>query len=168
MTSPTDVSSVLSSNNSCLGCSPCEPKPPSVSSTRNNPICFGSASARARANPPIVTASTHASVPPASIKSASPRWIDRNASPTACAPAAHAVAVVRFGPRKSCAIDTCPAAALHKTRGTKNGESFLPSLPRSSKRPAWVTSETWPIPLPIDTPARVGSTWNRLDKLDCP
>jgi hypothetical protein len=53
---------------------------------------------------------------------------------------------------------TCPAAALHRTLGTKNGDSFFFSLFRSSRRPACVTSETWPMPLPMLTPHRFGST----------
>ena len=123
-------------------------------------MASGSASARALAKPAIVTASTQLSVPPASITSASPLCTARNASPTACAPAAHAVAAARFGPRKSCRMLTCPAAALHRTRGTKNGESFFFSVPRSSRRPACVTSETWPMPLPMLTPHRSGSRKN--------
>ena len=50
------------------------------------------------ANPPTPIGVMAASVPPQIITSASPRWIRRKESPTACAEAEQAVAVAEFGP----------------------------------------------------------------------
>ena len=50
------------------------------------------------ANAAIVKGKTAASVPPATMISASPFLISLNASPMACAPAEQAVDVAKFGP----------------------------------------------------------------------
>lgn len=67
------------------------------------------------------TESTHASVPPATMTSASPWRIRLKASPIASAPAAHAVAAARLGPWKSCRMLTAPAGELARIRVTRNG-----------------------------------------------
>lgn len=50
------------------------------------------------ANAAMIKGKTPASVPPVTMKSASPFLINLNASPIACAPAAHAVDGATFGP----------------------------------------------------------------------
>ena len=62
-----------------------------------------------------------ASEPPAIIATASPRWIRRNESPTACAPLVHAVAVAELGPLAPLRIATQPEARLTMAAGMKNG-----------------------------------------------
>ena len=63
----------------------------------------------------------HASVPPVITTSALPSRISRAASPIACALAAHAVAMHRFGPVQPNCIATVPAVAFVIIIGTKNG-----------------------------------------------
>ena len=58
------------------------------------------------------------SVPPASITSASPRWIARKASPTAWLLAAQAVVGLKIGPRAPERMDTHPAAMLGRLPGS--------------------------------------------------
>ena len=58
-----------------------------------------------------------ASVPPASMASASPRWMARKASPMAWAPAAQAVVGEAMGPRAPVRMETQPAAMLGRNAG---------------------------------------------------
>ncbi len=73
------------------------------------------------ANAPTHSGVTAASAPPATITSASPRWIRWYAAPIAWEPVAHAVAVAMFAPRRLKRIDTWPAAALTISLGTVKG-----------------------------------------------
>jgi hypothetical protein len=57
-------------------------------------------SALALLNPARETGAMQDSVPPATMQSASPYLMRRNASPMACAPEAHAVEAAWFGPRR--------------------------------------------------------------------
>ena len=63
-----------------------------------------------------------ASVPPATITSASPSWISRAASPIAWLPVAQAVTTEWLGPWKPYLIETWPEARLIRHDGMKNGE----------------------------------------------
>ena len=63
-------------------------------------------SARSRVKPATERRSTQASVPPATITSASPSRIMRKASPIEWAPVAQAVETLWFGPRSSCRMAT--------------------------------------------------------------
>jgi hypothetical protein len=56
--------------------------------------------ARQAMKPAMPTGTTLASAPPATITSASPYLISRQASPMACAPVAQAVTTAWFGPLK--------------------------------------------------------------------
>ena len=66
---------------------------------------------------------TVASAPPATITSASPHMISREASPMACTPEAQAVTTAWFGPLKPYLIDRWPEARLISADGMKNGDS---------------------------------------------
>ena len=70
---------------------------------------------------PRATASTQASVPPATMTSALPFRMRWKASPIASAPAAQAVAAARFGPRSLCRMLTAPAGEFASIRVTRNG-----------------------------------------------
>jgi len=76
-------------------------------------------SARSLQNPAIASGDTHASVPPATMTSASPSRMNRAASPTACSPVVHAVDTAWLGPYAT-SIErsfTCPALhALPESR----------------------------------------------------
>ncbi len=72
-------------------------------------------------NAPRATASTQASVPPATMTSALPLRIRWKASPIASAPAAHAVAAARLGPRKPCLMLTAPAGEFASILVTRKG-----------------------------------------------
>ena len=63
-------------------------------------------SARAAQNPAIASRQIGNSVPPATITSASPSMISREASPIACAPVEHAVTTEWLGPLRPCSIET--------------------------------------------------------------
>ena len=58
-----------------------------------------------------------ASVPPAIMTSASFRAMKRDASPMACAPAAHAVVAHAIGPRAPVRMETQPAAMFGRKPG---------------------------------------------------
>ena len=62
-----------------------------------------------------------ASLPPAIMTSASPRWMSRSASPMAWPLVAQAVAVAEFGPLAPVRIETQPEARLMMAAGMKNG-----------------------------------------------
>ncbi len=114
------------------------------------------------------------SAPPARTMSASLRSIRRNASPTACVPAAQAVVIVLLGP---CALNASEMWAatmfgkyfrIHKGKRApapfwpKRLVSSLPSLSQASMS-AGVNSgrSTGTRPVPITTPIRVGSSLSR-------
>ena len=96
---------------------------------------------------------TAASVPPATITSASPKAISRAASPMACTPVAQAVTAEWFGPLKPYRIETWPEARLTRAEGIKNGESRRVRPAWTSEAASWMVSSP-PIPLPIMTPVR--------------
>ena len=70
---------------------------------------------------PSATASTQASVPPATMTSASPARMRWNASPMESAPAAHAVAAALLGPRSLCRMLTAPAGEFANILVTRKG-----------------------------------------------
>ena len=102
-------------------------------------------------NPPTPIGQTDASVPPASIISASPYWIYLNASPIECVPVAHAVTMFKHLPLQPNWIATFPAAIFVIIIGTNIGlilpgpfsSNFLCSLSIACKLPT---------PEPIETP----------------
>ena len=100
-----------------------------------------------------------ASAPPATITSASPNMIKRDASPIACAPVEHAVTTEWFGPLKPYLIDTWPEIRLINAPGTKNG--LTRRGPFSSINTAVLAIEfNPPIPEPIKTPVRSRSSFS--------
>ena len=74
------------------------------------------------AKPPTASGVMTDSVPPAIAASASPYWIIRYASPTACAPVVQAVTVARLGPFRPYLIEMFPAASLTMRPVMKKGE----------------------------------------------
>ena len=111
-------------------------------------------SARMAANPPTPIGVMAASDPPTIMASAAPRLMISNASPTACAEAAQAVDVARFGPLAPSLIDTCPAARLMIAAGMKNGE-ILRGPPSSRFWCSRSMVPKPPIPDAMNTPTRV-------------
>ena len=73
-----------------------------------------------------------ASAPPASITSASPRWMIRKASPIAWLPVAQAVTTEEFGPLSLYRMESWPEAMLTISDGMKNGEIRLGPRSRST------------------------------------
>ncbi len=100
-----------------------------------------------------------ASVPPATITSASPYWMERNASPMEWVPVAHAVTTLMHFPLRPNWMETFPAAMLLIIRGTKSG-STLPG-PFSNSL-LYIRSKACkePIPEPTLTPTRNGSSFS--------
>ena len=78
-------------------------------------------SARMEQKPATASGVIAASLPPAIMASASPRWMRRNESPTAWAPDVQAVQVAEFGPLAPVRIETQPEARLTIAAGMKNG-----------------------------------------------
>ena len=74
-----------------------------------------------RANAEIAVGVMHDSVPPVITTSEVSSRISRAASPIACALAAHAVEMQRFGPVQPSCIATVPAVAFVIIIGTRNG-----------------------------------------------
>ena len=74
-----------------------------------------------RANAEIAVGVMHDSEPPVITTSAAPSRMSRAASPIACALAAHAVAMQRFGPVQPNCIAIVPAVAFAIIIGTRNG-----------------------------------------------
>ena len=99
----------------------------------------------------IPTSHSDASVPPASMTSASPRWIILVASPSVCVDAAHAVVTVVFGPRRWNCIATDAPAMLGMIVGAYIG--FSRPLVAKEIAPV-VMSSNAPMPVPIATPTR--------------
>ena len=136
---------------------------PSLSLSNGIDALFGSSDplkAVNAANPPTATSDTAASVPPATITSASPTWMDLYASPIDCVPVAHAVTTLILFPRRPNAIETFPAAMLEIIIGTANGFTlFGPFL----SNVLVVVSIIWrlPTPHPTDTPILVVSSFSR-------
>ena len=92
-----------------------------------------------------------ASVPPATMTSASRKAIMRLASPIACDPVAQAVTTAWFGPLKPNSIDTTPEARLMSEPGMKNGLTRRGPFSASSKVVSSIEGRP-PIPDPMRTP----------------
>ena len=107
-------------------------------------------------NPPTTASWIAASVPPASMMSASSRRIVSHASPIAWAPVAHAETVAKFGPSIPNAIATCPEPTFAMPIGMKNG--LIRSGPRSAMSRTFSNRvQTPPSPEPRMTPVRSAS-----------
>ena len=100
-----------------------------------------------------------ASVPPATITSASPCWMERNASPMEWVPVAHAVTTLMHFPLRPNWIETFPAAMLLIIKGTNNG-STLPGPFSNSLFSLRSNACKEPIPDPTLTPTRKGSSFS--------
>ena len=100
-----------------------------------------------------------ASVPPATITSASPCWMERNASPMEWVPVAHAVTTLMHFPLRPNWIETFPAAMLLIIKGTNNG-STLPGPFSNSLFSLRSKACKEPIPDPTLTPTRKGSSFS--------
>src|SRR5215471_4829306 len=79
-------------------------------------------SAREAQKPAIPSGLQAASAPPATITSASPSMIRRDASPMACTPVAQAVTALWLGPLKPYLMENWPEARLISAEGMKNGD----------------------------------------------
>src|SRR5438105_4829569 len=112
-------------------------------------------SARMLIKPAKITGRMLASVPPATMTSASSRSTVLNASPTAWLPVAHALATAMFGPSAPMAIATSPDAESGKKCGRNIGETR--SGPRSSSTCCWLsTRSSPPAAVPKMMPTRSG------------
>ena len=100
-----------------------------------------------------------ASVPPATITSASPYWMARKASPMEWVPVAQAVTTLMHLPLSPNWMATFPAAILQIIRGTNRGSTRLGPFSRSFFS---LRSMAWrePIPEPTLTPTRKGSSFS--------
>ena len=78
-------------------------------------------SARMEQNPPTPSGVMAASLPPAIMASASPRWMSRKESPTAWALVVQAVQVAELGPLAPVRIETQPEARFTMAEGMKKG-----------------------------------------------
>ena len=111
------------------------------------------------AKPAIPSGVIADSVPPATITSASPYWIERNASPIEFVPVAQAVTTLMDLPFKPYCIATLPTAMLLIIIGTSSG--FTRFGPFSS---IFLCSRSiackLPIPEPMLVPTRNGSSFS--------
>ena len=99
-------------------------------------------------NPAVPRGVMAASLPPAIIASASPRWISRKESPTAWALVVQAVAVAEFGPLAPVRMETQPEARFTIADGMKKGLTRRgPPFTRSVCASSMVRKP--PIPLPM-------------------
>ena len=99
-----------------------------------------------------------ASVPPVIMTSASSYWMARRASPMALAAEAQAVATAVFGPHRPKWIEMLPAAALaHHLGDDERADAARPAL-RCSGVCCSSNSLRPPMPLPMMTPQRNGSS----------
>ena len=112
--------------------------------------------ARIAQNPPTSASKMPASVPPATMRSASPRRIVSQASPIAWAPVAQADTVAKFGPSMPNWMATWPEPTLAMPIGMKNG--LIRPGPRSAiSRTLSNSVATPPSPEPRITPLRSAS-----------
>ena len=102
-----------------------------------------------------------ASVPPASITSASPYWMERMASPMEWVPVAQAVTTLMHLPFIPYWIATFPAAMLLIMMGTIRGFTRLGPFSSSFLHPRSISCRD-PIPEPMLTPTRKGSSCSML------
>ena len=116
-------------------------------------------SAVSAANPPTPSGVMQLSVPPAIITSASPHWMERNASPIEWEPVAHAVTTLMDFPFAPIAMDTFPAAIFVISSGTRSG--FILLGPFSFNFMAFTSAcSRLPTPEPMETPTRYGSSFS--------
>ena len=110
-------------------------------------------------NPAMAASTNGASLPPASTTSQRSWATSRAALARAWVPAAQAVQVFSAGPWKPCRIDTAAGAALGIIIGMRNGDTRRG--PFSLMTRIW-SSRVWmpPMPVPMNTPRRVGSPVN--------
>ena len=113
-------------------------------------------SARDAQKPPIASALTVDSAPPATMTSASPYSMMRAASPRLWFAVEHALTIAMFGPSKPYWIDTSPATMLMIEPGTKNGE-ILRRPPRMKSDLVSSIIGSPPMPEPMHTPTRSSS-----------
>ena len=105
-------------------------------------------SARIAAKPPTPSGVIAASLPPAIIASASPRWMMRNESPTAWALVVQAVQVAELGPLAPVRIETQPEARLTIAAGMKNGLILRgPPFMSASCSRSMVANPPMPLPM---------------------
>ena len=103
--------------------------------------------------PATPTCVTAASVPPQIMTSAAPRRIISSESPSACAPVAHAVTTVEFGPFAPVIMEIWPDAISAIIIGMRNGEIL--DGPLSTNTLHWSSRvRSPPMPLPTRTPTR--------------
>ena len=99
---------------------------------------------------------TAASLPPATMMSASSSRIRRQASPMEWLAVAQAETMAKLGPRRPYCMEICPDAILLIIIGIMNGETFLG--PRSRRMECCSSSvRRPPMPEPTRTPARSAS-----------
>ena len=92
-------------------------------------------SARQAAKPASDRRFTGDSAPPATMMSASPSAISREASPMACAPVEQAVTTEWFGPLRPWAMETCPEAMIDDAAGDEERrDPTRPLLDGASRR----------------------------------
>jgi hypothetical protein len=126
----------------------------STSNGRDKPV---GESARMLAKPARLVGVRQASAPPATATSLRPLATQRAAFATAWVPVAQEVATVSHGPSSDHRIDTAAEAAFGITMGTVSGETDR--SPLFWRISACCSQESAPpIPLPISTPTRSGST----------
>ena len=115
-------------------------------------------------NPATPSSVIAASAPPATITSASPYWIERNASPILWFPVAHAVTILIFLPFNPSWIATFPAAMFEISIGIIKGDTRFGPLSSSF---LYSRSIHWrlPIPQPTLTPTINGSSFSRSSSL---
>ena len=103
-----------------------------------------------------------ASLPPVTIRSASPVWISRKASPMALAAEAQAVATAEQGPFNPQRIETWPLAALTISLGMTNG--LIRDGPFCIITVCWLSNSlSPPIPDPMITPHCFGRQGREID-----
>mmetsp|Transcript_16115 Transcript_16115/g.40561 ORF Transcript_16115/g.40561 Transcript_16115/m.40561 type:complete len:319 (-) Transcript_16115:252-1208(-) len=99
---------------------------------------------------------TAASVPPASITSASPSWMYFAASPIACVPVAHALTTAKLGPLAPSSMAIMDVAVLAMIDGRRNGVMRFGPFVRSILQLS-STASSPPTPEPMRQPNRLAS-----------
>ena len=112
------------------------------------------------AKPATAAGDTAASVPPANITSASPRWMIRNASPIAFVPEVQAVTSVITGPLSPRRIDTRADVIFAIIIGTANGLTRPGPFSNNVSYTSWIESMP-PIPVPTTVPQRSKSALSK-------
>ena len=114
--------------------------------------------ARALPKPASAIGVMVASLPPATITSASPARMRRSASPIACAPEAHAETVPKFGPSQS-ELDRDLSRGHVRDHHRDEERADAARAPCSSRFACWSSNVSMPpMPEPMMTPTRSRST----------